>query len=121
MAVRSVTATPFGMNCILYEWLGLLNGDTGEPVDLGEYGDITVTLEPDPTSGAFGAGGTIKLQGGNVAGSAYDLTDPQGNAISKTVAAIEVVSESPRWVFPNVTAGDGTTKLACRIKARRSR
>lgn len=122
MAVRSVTVTPLGPNCLLIEWRGLVNGDTGEPVDLQEYGDCTVTFDANAgDSEAFGVGGTIKLRGGNDGVAYYDLTDPQGNAISKTAAGIELVAEAPKWARPEVTAGDGTTRLSCRIKARRSR
>jgi len=69
--------------------------------------------------GTFGAGGTIILQGSNLpsptAGTDTDwftLTDPQGNAISKTAAAGEAVLELTRWIRPKVTGGDGTTSLS---------
>jgi len=76
--------------------------------------------------GTFGAGGTIILQGSNVlapvAGTDTDwftLTDPQGNAISKTAAGGEAVLELTRWVRPKVTAGDGTTSLTALLLVKR--
>ena len=116
MAVQAVTPTLIGQGIKLYVWTALANGDTGQPVSALEYGDITVTFE-----GTFGAGGTIKLRGSNDGTNYYDLTDPQGNAISKTAAGIELVTETPYYIRPEVTAGDGTTALQCRIFARRAR
>lgn len=76
--------------------------------------------------GTFGAGGTVILQGSNVlapvAGTDADwfpLTDPQGNAISKTAAAGEAVLELTRWIRPKVTAGDGTTAITARLLVKR--
>lgn len=116
MAVRSVSVTNLhgGGNVNLVAWTALANGDTGEPYESLDYGDLSVTFE-----GTFGAGGTIKLRGSNDGSNYYDLTDPQGNAISKTAAGIEQVVETPRYIRPEVTAGDGTTALQCRILARR--
>jgi hypothetical protein len=76
--------------------------------------------------GTFGAGGTIILQGSNVlapvAGTDDDwftLTDPQGNAISKTAAGGEAVLELTRWIRPKVSAGDGTTSLTALLLVKR--
>jgi hypothetical protein len=42
--------------------------------------------------GTFGAGGTVVIEG-SIDGTNYvTLTDPQGNAISKTAAAIEEIA-----------------------------
>jgi len=87
--------------------------DRGVAIEMPGSADRTIQF-----MGTFGAGGTIVLQGSNVAApaSATDadwvtLTDPQGNAISKTAASIESVLELTRWIRPRVTAGDGTTSL----------
>lgn len=66
----------------------------------GTFGTATVALEgsnkPDPTS-ADGA-------------DWFPLTDPQGNAISKTAAGGEAVIEAVRWVRPRLTTpGAGAT------------
>lgn len=115
MTVRSLANAAQGQHARLVTWTALANGDTGEPFQNTDYGaEATVTFE-----GTFGTGGTIKLRGSNDGTNYYDLTDPQGNAISKTAAGIELVAEAPLYIRPEVTAGDGTTALQCRILFRR--
>jgi hypothetical protein len=70
--------------------------------------------------GTFGAGGSITIQGSNDGTNWFALTDPQGNALTKTAAAIEQVLESPLYIRPLVTAGDGTTSLTVILLCRRS-
>lgn len=94
-------------------WDNLANGDQGDWVDISKYTDLTIQFD-----GTFGIGGTIRLEGSNDANSAFTLTDPQDNSISVTAAALEQVLENPRFVRPNVTAGDGTTSLNARLKGR---
>lgn len=99
----------------LVTWAGLLNGDTGGPVDLPAFPDRTFQV-----IGTFGVGGSVTMEGSN-AGAVYAaLTDPQGNAITKTAAAIETVVETPKFSRPNVTAGDGTTSITVSMYCRRS-
>lgn len=95
--------------------------DIGIPIDMPGSADRTIQF-----TGTFGAGGTIVLQGSNflvpTPGTDADwftLTDPQGNAISKTAAGGEAVLELTRWVRPKVTAGDGTTSLSARLLVKR--
>lgn len=119
MAVRTPTVTPApngNTNGILYVWTGLLNGDTGTPVEGVDFADQTVQV-----GGTFGVGGSVTLEGSNDNATFFALTDPQGNAITKTGAALEVIEEAPRYVRPNVTAGDGSTSLTVTIWARRGR
>lgn len=87
-------------------WVGLANGDDGDPVQLGAFSDRSVQF-----SGTFGSGGTVVLEGSNDGVNYVVLTDPQGNSISKTSASLEAVAESTRYVRPRVTAGDGTTSI----------
>ena len=49
----------------------------------------------------------------------YPLTDPQGNPITKLAAALESVTEIPRFIRPEVTAGDGTTAITVILMSRR--
>lgn len=104
-----------GMPACIIGWTGLLNGDTGAAVELVDYADKTVTI-----TGTFGTGGTLVLQGSNDGTNWFSLTDPQANAISKTAAAMEAVLEAPRYIRPNVTAGDGSTSLTVQMCCRRS-
>lgn len=100
----------------LVTWTGLLNGDTGTPVSKTDFPDRTVQI-----LGTFGSGGSVNFEGSNDGTNWAILTDPQGNAITKTAAAMEVVTETPRYVRPNVTAGDGTTSLTVIMFARTPR
>lgn len=93
----------------IVSWVGLLNGDDGSPIAMAGSPDRSVQV-----LGTFGTGGTIVFEGSNDGGTTYfTLTDPQGNAISKTAAAGEQVVELTGLVRPRVTAGDGTTNLKC--------
>lgn len=69
----------------------------------------------------FGTGGSVTLEGSNDGVTFFPLTDPQGNAITKTAAALEVIEEVPRYIRPNCTAGDGTTDISVILWGRRNR
>jgi len=45
------------------------------------------------------------------------LTDPQGTALSFTAGGLSTILQNPKYVRPNVTAGDGTTSLTVAIGA----
>lgn len=116
-AVRAVTRTDLKTNvpaCIL-GWSGLDSDDSGAPAQLADYPDKTVTI-----TGTFGAGGTIKIQGSNNGTDWFTVTDAQGNAIEKTAASMELITENPLYIRPLVTGGDGTTALAVQILCLRS-
>jgi hypothetical protein len=101
-------------DAIMLTWGPLANGDTGTPVDLPAHAGRTFQV-----TGTFGAGGSVNLEGSNVGSTFFILTDPQGNAITKTAAGGEEVIEAPKFVRPNVTAGDGTTALTVTLYCRR--
>lgn len=106
-------------NGVLVTWptLTQTGTDVGAAWEHADYGDRTVQFD-----GTIGAGGSITLQGSNDGTNWIALTDPQGNAITKTaLPALEVVAENTRFVRPAVTAGDGTTSINCRMFARRNR
>lgn len=111
-ATRANTNSQFSA---LFTWTGLLNGDTGAAIELDDWGDRTIQF-----TGTFGTGGTIVLQGSNDNSNWFSLTDPQGNAISKTAAGMETVMETPRYTRVSVTAGDGSTSLTAILFARRT-
>lgn len=117
MAVKASNRSDLktGLPAAIIGWTTLANGDTGDPVEMVDYPDKTVTI-----TGTFGVGGSITLQGSNNNSDWFALTDPQGNAITKTAAAMELVLECPRYIRPNVTAGDGTTALVVQILCRRT-
>lgn len=79
---------------------------TGQGVRVAHFADRTVQMV-----GTFG-GAAVALQGSNDStdgsnGTWGTLTDPQGNNISKSAAAMSVVMENPLWVRPLVTGGSG--------------
>lgn len=94
-------------------WTGLLNGDDGDGIQIAGAPDKTVTI-----TGTFGVGGSCTIQGSNDGVTWLTLTDAQANNITKTSASIEVILESPRFIRPIVTAGDGATSLTVIICAK---
>lgn len=115
MATRSITRTDVQNGSVLV-WTGLLNGDDGTPLEVYDHADMSVAF-----TGTFGTGGTIKFEGSNDGTNYFEITDPQGNAISKTAASLEQGTEIVRYYRPRVSAGDGTTSLTCTLYMRRSR
>jgi hypothetical protein len=119
MAERSEVRTEvkgFSEYAHVISWTGLLNGDTGVPVEMPGSHIRSVQI-----LGMFGVGGTIVLEGSNDGTNYVTLTDPQGNAISKTSAGIEQVQEATRFIRPRVTAGDLDTSLSVYTLVKRIR
>lgn len=104
-----------GVPSCLVSWSGMANGDTGQQTELIDYPDRTITF-----TGTFGVGGSVTVQGSNDGSNWFAMTDPQGNAITKTSASMEMLSEAPRYIRPIVTAGDGTTAIVAQILCRRT-
>lgn len=86
----------------IVSWSNLAGTDSGTPVNIGEYYDRSVQI-----SGTFG-GATVTIEGSNDGVNYLPLTDPQGNAISKTTASIEQIMELTRFIRPVVTGGTGS-------------
>jgi hypothetical protein len=119
MAVRDYAIAEikaFQEHAHVISWTGLLNGDTGAPIEMAGH-----TIKCAQLKGTFGAGGTIVMQGSNDGVTYVTLTDPQGNSVSKTAEAIEQIQETTRYIRPSVTAGDGTTDLSVYMVLRRNR
>lgn len=92
-------------------WEGMTTNDTGMPVNVALWADKSIHI-----FGNFGSGATVVWQGSNdpranpkhddhASATWLTLTDPQGNALSKTAEAIEQVLENTWWVRPKVTGG----------------
>lgn len=113
-ATRTAIAT-YGDKAHVIQWSGLVNGDDGDPLEMPGSADRSIQF-----TGTFGVGGTIVLEGSNDGTNYVTLTDPQGNAISKTAAGIEAVLELTRYVRPRVTGGDGTTSLVATMLVKRN-
>lgn len=83
-------------------WAAIGDADTCTAVPMSGASDRSVQI-----TGTFGAA-TILLQGSNDGTNFVVLTDPQGNAISKTTAAIEQISEITRYIKPSTSGGTGS-------------
>lgn len=120
MAVVPVTSFETGLVGVrAYQWV-LANGDQGEPILTAKLSDKSVQM-----LGTLGASGSVTVRGSNkqapVASTSTDwqpLTDPQGNAITKTALFMEQLLENPLYISPACTAGDGTTALTVIIVAK---
>lgn len=118
MAIRSVAVQPrlVSERCAKFTWTGLLNGDSGEPIDWTIFADRSVQV-----LGTLGAGGTVLLEGSNDGGTTWaTLNDAGGSPLSMTSLKIEQVLEMTEKVRPRVSAGDGTTNLTVIIVARKA-
>lgn len=122
--VAPVDVINTGSGEIIQKTWTLANGDTGVPIAVPNNYDSTIHIY-----GTFGTGGSGTMFGSNnfadfnanAAGSGtwVALTDPQGNAITKTSRAIESVLEQALYMAPGVTAGDGTTSIVFNLIMRR--
>jgi len=83
-------------------WTALGDADQGSA--------IKVPMGSEKSFQVFGTFGsaTVVLQGSNDGTNWASLTDPQGNAISKTAAALEAVSEHTLYIRPSTSGGTGT-------------
>lgn len=116
MTVRAIATTDintFGDNGHIVQWTGLLNGDSGVPLDMIGSADRSVQV-----TGTFGTGGTVLIEGSNDGTNYATLHDPGGNALSLTSAQIVAVLEVSAYTRPRVSAGDGTTALAVTLLVR---
>jgi hypothetical protein len=86
------------------KWVGFAaSGDVGTAVTLPTFPDRTMQV-----LGSFTGSLEITLQGSLDGGTTwFTLTDPQGNAIVKTAAAGEAVTELVPLIRPRATAGSG--------------
>ena len=97
----------------LVTWTPLANGDSGSVLNNLENRFATVQID-----GTFGAGGSINLLG-SLDGVTYTiLLDSAGAAITLTAAGMVSVRDIVAYYKPDVTAGDGTTALTCRLLVR---
>ena len=97
----------------VFTWASMGNADTGDAAGFPHFADKTVQID-----GTFGSA-TVVIEG-SVDGTTYfTLTDPQGNNISKTSAALETIEENVMYIRPKTSGGTGTA-VNVRILARRT-
>ena len=103
MAVITPTTTQIDGNCHVVSWAAIGDSDTCTAVAFSGASDKTVQI-----NGTFGSA-TIVIQG-SIDGTNYvTLTDPQGNALSKTSAAIETIMENVRYIRPSTSGGTASS------------
>lgn len=113
MAVISPAITPANpadpTSGYVVVWATVTNADTcaATPSNISTYVDRSVQF-----SGVFGSA-TAVLNGSNGSALTYvALTDPQGNAISKTLTnTLEQVEEATVYCKPTFSGGDGTQSI----------
>jgi len=120
MAIINNSSNNLG-NVQIVTWGPMANGDTGQPYENGaRLSDKCVQI-----FGTAGTGGVITMQGSNdprvitAPSSAiwFTLTDPSANTIVGAALGEQII-ENPRYIRPNVTAGDGSTSLTAIICAK---
>ncbi len=119
MAVeRDATVVVSDDKIVTIRWTGLLNTDYGEPVRVARYPDKTVQIH-----GTFGTTGLVAIEGSNQDEPTSAATDwgDCGDQVGVVLAIGElepvVIAESPLWIRPIVSGGDGDTLLTCTIIA----
>lgn len=83
----------------LATWTSIGDSDTCSPVLMSGAADRSVAI-----TGTFNSA-TVVLQGSHDATNYFTLTDPQGNAISKTAAGLEQIEELTRYIRPSSSGG----------------
>lgn len=103
MATVNPSIKRFGEHTAVVTWANIAAGDTVNPIGAQhtDFADRNVQMESGGGSGFNG--GTVTLQGSNeeTPTNWQSLTDPQGNAIAKTAAALEQITEATVWVRPS--------------------
>lgn len=118
MATVAPVITKIGEHAVKFVWGPLTSANAdGAPTGkrFADYVDRSVQVE-----GTFGTG-TFAMQGSNDGSNYQPLTDPQGNAISKTTPSVEQITEATQLQRPVVTGADGATSLTVTVIARRQR
>jgi len=85
------------------KWPGLESGDTGEPQDMAEFNDNTVTVTGDFNSETVTMLGSNDEDGGNP----FPLTDNNGIFIALTEAGGRLIAEAPKFIFPSISGASG--------------
>lgn len=104
-----VRVTDPGVNSVyIATWAAIGDADTCTAIPMSGASDRSIQV-----SGTFGSA-TLSLLGSNDGTNYIVLTDPQGNAIAKTSAAIEQILELTRYIKPS-TAGGTSSSLTVSV------
>lgn len=106
---KTSNGVPSAVGALVVVWEGLTNGDDGAPFFCPDYPDKSVQI-----IGTFD-GETVTMQGSNDpddSGQTWaTLTDPQGNGIAKSAAALEQVLENSHQIRPIVSGTPGVADI----------
>ena len=100
---HTVDANPPRLDGVAVTWAGIQNGSQGDAAG-GPYSTFMASV-----TGTFGVGGSVRLEGSND-GANWNPLSPVALTSTGMFAALGA-AEHPRFIRPNVTAGDGTTSL----------
>jgi len=118
MATPAPTKVETGANCTIHTWTLTTADHTGEAVELPMASDRTIQFTD--TSSSWGSA-SASLDGSLDGVTYFILTDPQGNAITKTDDALEAVLENVRYIRPRLsTVGTGAS-VKCVLMSRNQR
>ncbi len=110
MAVRPIVPIKLSRGSHKWIWDAMGDADTGAPLDPNgggiSFSDKTVHLIGTDWDSA-----TIVIEGSNDGVTYVTLTDPQGNPLSFTVDAMEVILENPLYIRPSSSGGLGSTDV----------
>lgn len=113
--VNSVAERVLDGEAMLYTWTLTAADTEGLFVAPTEYGDRTVQF-----AGSFD-GASASLLGSNDGSNWVALTDPQGNALTKSAGALETVMETPRYTKVTSSGGNGSQYISISLFCRRTR
>lgn len=108
-----VRLDPYLENTHIASWV-LTAADTGNPVQMPGSCIRSVQI-----AGTFDSA-TVVVQGSNDGTNYVTLTDPQGNTITKTSAAIEAIEEVTRYIRASSSGGGANTSVTVTLLLRRN-
>lgn len=118
MATPTPSREETGANCVIHTWTLTTADHTGEAIELPMSSDRTIQFTD--TSSSWG-GATASLEGSLDGTTYFILTDPQGNAISKTDDGLEAVLENVRYLRPRLSVVGTAASVKCVLMSRNQR
>lgn len=103
----------FNQKFAISSWTITTADGTGDPEDRGQYSDRTVQVQ----GGTWGSA-TLLIEGSIDGVNWTVLTDPQGNAISKTSDFIEAISEGTPYIRPRLSVTGTAASIVVRMCGR---
>lgn len=80
----------------------------GAPISYASNGMGGITFQ---VTGTWGVGGAMVIEGSNDGTTYFTLNDQANAALTLSANALKTVRDTPLYIRPRVTGGDGTTSL----------